>query len=161
MRCRHGSATSYGKVGTKTTLRFQWFCLDGREKLLVLDFIINIESQVRGFVVLFCESNEITQCVFHFIFVTLKSTYLRRNEAMPSYKWNICTILRLARDIMFPLLVTRFAFNNTLRPRQMDAISQTTFSNAFSWLKMFEFRLKFHWSLFLRVQLTIFQHWFR
>ena len=52
-------------------------------------------------------------------------------------------------------------FFNTLRPRQMDAISQTTFSNAFSWMKMFEFRLKFHWSLFLRYQLTIFQHWFR
>ena len=44
---------------------------------------------------------------------------------------------------------------------KMDAISQTTFSSAFSWMKMFEFRLKFHWSLFLRVQLTIFQHWFR
>ena len=43
----------------------------------------------------------------------------------------------------------------------MDAISQTTFSNAFSWMKMFEFRSKFHWSLFLRVQLIIFQHWFR
>ena len=43
----------------------------------------------------------------------------------------------------------------------MDAISQTTFWSAFSWMKMFEFRLKFHWSLFLRVQLTIFQHWFR
>ena len=26
---------------------------------------------------------------------------------------------------------------------------------------MFEFRLKFHWSLFPRVQLTISQHWFR
>ena len=39
----------------------------------------------------------------------------------------------------------------------MDAISQTTFSNAFSWMKMFEYRLKFHWSLFLRVQLTISQ----
>ena len=50
---------------------------------------------------------------------------------------------------------------NSLRPRQMDAISQTTFSNAFSWMKMFEFRLKFHWSLFPRVQLTIFQQWFR
>ena len=36
----------------------------------------------------------------------------------------------------------------------MDAISQTTFSSALSWMKMFEFRLKFHWSLFLRVQLT-------
>ena len=43
----------------------------------------------------------------------------------------------------------------------MDAISQTTFSNAFSWMKMFEFRLKFHWRLFLRFQITIFQHWFR
>ena len=44
---------------------------------------------------------------------------------------------------------------------KMDAISQTTFSSAFSWMKIFEFRLKFPWSLFLRVQSTIFQHWFR
>ena len=35
------------------------------------------------------------------------------------------------------------------------AIFQTTFSNAFSWMKMYEFQLRFHWSLFLRVQLTI------
>ena len=44
---------------------------------------------------------------------------------------------------------------------KMATVSQTTLSNAFSWMKMLEFRLKFHWSLFLRVQLTIFQHWFR
>ena len=44
---------------------------------------------------------------------------------------------------------------------KMAAISQTTFSNTFSWLKMYEFRLRFHWSLLLRVQLTIFHHWFR
>ena len=44
---------------------------------------------------------------------------------------------------------------------KMDAISQTTLSNAFLWMKMLEFWLKFHRSLFLRVQLTIFQHWFR
>ena len=44
---------------------------------------------------------------------------------------------------------------------KMAAIFQTTSSNAFSWMKMYEFRLKFHWSLFLRVQLTIFQYWFR
>ena len=30
---------------------------------------------------------------------------------------------------------------------KMDAISQTTFSSAFSWMKMFEFRFEFHWSL--------------
>ena len=28
---------------------------------------------------------------------------------------------------------------------KMDAISQTPFSSAFSWMKIFEFRLKFHW----------------
>ena len=44
---------------------------------------------------------------------------------------------------------------------EMDAISQTTFWSAFSWMKMFEFRIRFHWSLFLRVQLMIIQHWFR
>ena len=44
---------------------------------------------------------------------------------------------------------------------KMDAISQTPFSSAFSWKKMFEFRLKFHLSLFLGAPLTIFQHWFR
>ena len=44
---------------------------------------------------------------------------------------------------------------------KMDAISQTTFSSAFSWMKMQEFCLRFHWSLFLRFELTIFQHCFR
>ena len=44
---------------------------------------------------------------------------------------------------------------------KMAAISQTTFSNGFSWMKMYGFWLTFHWSLFLGVQLTIFQHWFR
>ena len=39
--------------------------------------------------------------------------------------------------------------------------SEMTSWNAFSWMKLYEFRLKFHWSLFLRVQLTIFQHRFR
>ena len=44
---------------------------------------------------------------------------------------------------------------------EMDNISQATFSNALSSMKMLKFRLEFHWSLFLRVQLTISQHWFR
>ena len=44
---------------------------------------------------------------------------------------------------------------------KMAAIFKTTLSNAFSWMKMLEFRLSFHWSLFLRVHLTIIQHWFR
>ena len=44
---------------------------------------------------------------------------------------------------------------------KMAAISHMTYSKAFSWMKMFEFRLQFHWSLFPRVQLITFQHWFK
>ena len=33
----------------------------------------------------------------------------------------------------------------------MAAIFQTTFSDAFSWMKIYELRLIFHWALFLRV----------
>ena len=44
---------------------------------------------------------------------------------------------------------------------KMTAISQTILSDAFSWMKSFVFWFKFRWSLFLRVQLTISQQWFR
>ena len=50
---------------------------------------------------------------------------------------------------------------NILRRGKIAAIVQTTFWNAFPWMKMYEFRLKFHWTLFQRFQLTISQHWFR
>ena len=42
---------------------------------------------------------------------------------------------------------------------KMAAISQMTFWNVFSWMKMYEFRLRFHWNLLLRFELTIYQHW--
>ena len=44
---------------------------------------------------------------------------------------------------------------------KMAASSQTIFSDAFSQMKNFVFWLKFHWSLFLRVQLTITWYWVR
>ena len=44
---------------------------------------------------------------------------------------------------------------------KMSTFSWTIFSDAFSWMKSVVFWLKFHWNLFLRVQLTITQHWFR
>ena len=43
----------------------------------------------------------------------------------------------------------------------MATFSQTIFSDAFSWMKSFVFWLRFHWSLFLRTQMTITQDWFR
>ena len=35
------------------------------------------------------------------------------------------------------------------------------FQTYFFLMQMFEFRLKFHWILLIRIQLTIFQHWFK
>ena len=65
------------------------------------------------------------------------------------------------QPISFNSLLT-LASRFTHRGRyKMAAISQTTVSNAFPWMKMFGFRLKFHWSVFPRAQLTIFRHWFR
>ena len=44
---------------------------------------------------------------------------------------------------------------------QMASISQTTFSNTFFLMKMLVFQFNFPWNMFLRIQLTINQHWFR
>ena len=44
---------------------------------------------------------------------------------------------------------------------KISAFSQTTFLNAFYWMKMYESRLRFHRSSFQRFELTVFQHWFR
>ena len=49
---------------------------------------------------------------------------------------------------------------NTLRPRQMDTLSQTTFPQHFSSMKIVVFWLKFRWNMFARVQLTIIRHWY-
>ena len=65
------------------------------------------------------------------------------------------------RSNLPPTLVKPIASINRLRLRQMTAISQMTSSNAFCSMKICEFRLKCQWRLFLRVQLTIFQLWFR
>ena len=44
---------------------------------------------------------------------------------------------------------------------KMAAILQTAVLNVFSWMKMYKSQLKFHWSSFIEVLLTIFQHWLR
>ena len=50
--------------------------------------------------------------------------------------------------------------HETLTHLHLDKMA-TVLQTIFSWMKNFKFWLEFHWSLFLRVQLTITQHWFR
>ena len=93
---------------------------------------------------------------------------------MPFYQYKISqagdkTFLSLScLTVGFPMLVyfephcvgTPDALTHCCRDK-MAAIFQTTFSYAFSWMKINDIQSKFHWSLFLTFQLTIFQHWFR
>ena len=53
---------------------------------------------------------------------------------------------------------TRGLYNFKSSPPGQNVILQTIFSDAYLWMKSFVFWLKFHRSLFLRVQLT---HWGR
>ena len=56
------------------------------------------------------------------------------------------TVIRLSYpDMGYPILLTHWGWD------KMDAIFQTRFSNGFSWMKMHEFWLKFHWNLFLGI----------
>ena len=62
---------------------------------------------------------------------------------------------------LISLIPIRLLFGLTYRGwDKMAAISQTNLSNAFSWMKLLEFLLKFNWNLFPRVQFTTFRHWF-
>ena len=70
------------------------------------------------------------------------------------------TIILANYDPQTHVRVIRHQLVNTVRPRQNGRQILTTVSNAFSWMKMYKFRLRFHWSLFPGIQLTIFPHCF-
>ena len=79
---------------------------------------------------------------------------------MNSFKWTEGIRKILSGPISSKLAICSGYIHKYCSRDKADAISQTS-SSAFLWIKMFEFRLKFHWSLFPGVQLTIYQHWFR
>ena len=69
-----------------------------------------------------------------------------------------CNSSMYGQSIYRSRLGTQFTY---LTLDKMATISQTIISDAFLWMKSFVFRLKFHLSLFLGIQLTTTQHWFR
>ena len=48
---------------------------------------------------------------------------------------------------------------NTLKPTQYGSHFPDDIFKCIFWMKIYEFRLRFHWNVSLRVQLTLFQHW--
>ena len=100
---------------------------------------------------------------FRYTYFIYRSASLA-NYLSAVYKWCPC-LLHMGSDNSLTVLLIGYI------PLQIDvthydwgkvaAVFQTTFWNGFSWIKMHQLRLIFHWSLFPRVQLTIFQHWFK
>ena len=96
-----------------------------------------------------------------------KDNYKTRRETFKF--WDLVSlILEVRLQLMYEIQAmafTDFSFIsdwlNTLRPRQKADVFHTTFSAAFSWMKMFQIWIQFDWSSFLKIQMTIIQHWFR
>ena len=79
------------------------------------------------------------------------------------FKFAFAIYLALHKPVVISafLLICLWFEQQNVNFNSRTAVFQTTFSNGFSWIKMHEFRYKFHWSLFLGTQLTIFLNWFR
>ena len=88
----------------------------------------------------FHDSSDI--CPMGFIYFIQICEISHRTFGPRHRKCPICPMIFMNTDIGYLF--------NTLRLRQMTAIFQTIFSNGFSWMKMYEFRLRFHWRLLLR-----------
>ena len=74
------------------------------------------------------------------VLVTWGRIVLKTPSTLPLWNW----ILQVVCTQRGPLIWTFITVLTYWGRHKMDAISQTTFSNAFSWLKMHEFRLIFH-----------------
>ena len=101
-----------------------------------------------------CCSRWRTNLSFDTVFQATPCFTLLLSGAILRYSVNLMSNIRFsATDIItWVLRCMQDGFPLTHWGRdKMAAIFQTTFSNAFSWMKMFKFRLRFHWSLFPRV----------
>ena len=99
-----------------------------------------------------------TMCIFHRAYGT--SVYVCKDLSHC-----VCTVVTRSANFQIILrLLKLLRYVNTLRPRQNGRhFADDPFKRIFlnENVYIYKFRLRFHWSLFPRVQSTIFQHWFR
>ena len=82
------------------------------------------------------------------------------NITKTEYPWKRRVSLLLS-SMGFLMARHRQVLTERLRPSRNRRHFAVDIFNAFSWMKIYWFRWKFHWRLFPRIRLTIFQHWFR
>ena len=89
--------------------------------------------------------------------------YIKLHWLIYAEKKQSCRSRGIHRGHWFPTIwpLHQYLISHLPLNKKADGIWQMIFSTAFLWMKSFVFWLRFNWSLFLRVQLTITQHWFR
>ena len=98
------------------------------------------------------------------LFITASADALTPDHASTSADTGLTTKCKTIFFIDYSTFWINFAdqllyFFNSLRPRQnWHHLADDIFKYG---MEMYEFRLRFHWSLFLMAQLIKFQHWFR
>ena len=157
-----------------------WRCQHHRNLLNSIQFLfaicllVSLKAEVFAVVVVLgCVQDSWSQvttfsCYSHCVPLTEKaskgvSKYFLRTRATVQIKYVLPKLCYLShysygsRDPTHTGQVTQYGnpYSTHWGRDKMDAISQTTICSAFSWMKMFKFQFQFHWSLFLRVQLTI------
>ena len=99
-------------------------------------------------------------CMWHTVLAwnIKRSDITARNEIM--MKWNFNRIWTVIQELLEKWILVPTSFNSSSRWTNCPPFWQTKFRDTFSWMKMTEFRIKFHWNLFPGLQLTINPHWF-
>ena len=108
--------------------------------------------------------NDFQKCLFFQItdqyYLCLENQILLVNEKSALFKIVSTVTLETHYSVISMSISAKISLTHWGRDK-LAAIAQTTFSNAFSWMKMYKFWLIFDWSLFPGIQITIFHHWFR
>ena len=100
---------------------------------------------------------------YHVIYVTEKIPWKFRGVSIVFLGWSCAVVLIHAGSLSYNHHISgnqawwkKFSFSllTDWGRVKMAAIFRTTFSDALSCMKMYEFRLRFHWNLFVRIYLV-------
>ena len=81
----------------------------------------------------------------------------RRNSAI----FSVCRVMTMVPRASNRISLIHGSRINTLRPRQSGRHFADDIFKCIFGMNMYEFRLRFHHCLFLKFELTVFQHWLR
>ena len=177
MFCQHDKKQKFDalKICTTSIANLLWECV------LYLIIIIKLEVWIINHCFGLGHETNGMRCMFYYVLIAVQYNIIMANASwyvvlgllmlysrghststVQGAIWPSLSPCTVINPILLTYLHLQCAHNFTHRGRdKMAAISQTTFSKAFSIMKMYKFRLRFHWSLLPMVHLTIFQHWFR